>query len=447
MKSKKTFLITTLFILTLIFTSLSYKTAVIKIDPKIKANKNVSFFVASDMHYLAKNLGDTGKAYNTFIESGDGKQLNYIDEIMDAFVVDIKNKKPDVLILSGDLTTNGEIASHIELARKLNEVKNSGTAVYVIPGNHDIFNPYARSFKDDKQSKTDYISDSDFSKIYKDFGYNDAVLRDKKTLSYLATPSSDTWLLMLDTNKYENNINLGYPEAGGKISASTLEWIKKCSDLAKEHNAKIVTVMHQNLLNHVEGITKDFTIDNSKEAVEVFEELGLQITFSGHIHIQDIKIHDNGSAPIYDIVSSALSVYPQQYGILKYNAKAGFDYNTSKVDVQGYAKKLNLQDPNLIDFNVYSKNYYEIQAYKSSINRLYLAEEFTDDQSREVAKTKVKQNVARNSGTTNKDKEAIINSKGFKLLESTNPNYLKKYLDSAYNNGIDNNKLHIPNLK
>ena len=74
-----------------------------------------------------------------------------------------------------------------------------------------------------------------------------------------------------------------------------------------------------------------------------------------------------------------------------------------------------------------------------------ITEEFTDEQSQEVAKTKVIQNVARNMGTTNKDKEAIINSKGFKLLESNNPNYLKKYLDSAYNNGIDNNKLHIPN--
>ena len=164
---------------------------------------------------------------------------------------------------------------------------------------------------------------------------------------------------------------MAYPEAGGEISASTLEWITRCSKLAKEHNAKIVTVMHQNLLDHVEGITKNFTIDNNKEAVKVFERLGLQINFSGHIHIQDIKLQENGSAPIYDIVSSALSVYPQQYGILKYKANYGFDYSTSKVNVQSYAKKLNLLDPNLINFNEYSKNYYETRAYKSSISRLY----------------------------------------------------------------------------
>jgi 3',5'-cyclic AMP phosphodiesterase CpdA len=74
----------------------------------------------------------------------------------------------------------------------------------------------------------------DFSEIYGNFGYTDAVSRDKSTLSYLTAPSKDTWLLMLDTNKYENNVILGFPEAGGKISASTFEWITKCSKLAKD---------------------------------------------------------------------------------------------------------------------------------------------------------------------------------------------------------------------
>lgn len=445
MKSSKSLLITGLIILTLILTSRIIKSKTIKIDPKIKANKDVTFFVASDMHYLAKSLGDNGKAYNTFVDSGDGKQLKYIEEIMNAFVVDIKIKKPDVLILSGDLTTNGEKASHTELAEKLKDVESSGTSVFVIPGNHYVFNPYARGFKGDKQYKTDYISDVDFSKIYADFGYNDAISRDKSTLSYLVAPSTDTWLLMLDTNKYKNNIRLAYPESGGEISASTFEWITKCSKLAKEHNAKIVTVMHQNLLDHVEGIIKNFTIDNSKEAMKVFEGAGLKIALSGHIHIQNIKKYDKGSSPIYDIVTSALSVYPQQYGILKYSPKDGFDYKTSQVDVQSYANKLKLTNPNLINFEAYSKNYYETDTYNFFINRLYQSEEFTDEQSKEIAKTEVLQNISRTLGTTYKNKESIINSKGFKLLEATKPNYLKEYLDSTYNNGIDNNELHIPN--
>jgi 3',5'-cyclic AMP phosphodiesterase CpdA len=85
-------------------------------SPQIKSGKNLTLYVATDIHYLAKSLTDNGKAFNEFMNSGDGKQLNYIDQILGAFAKEIKEKKPDFLIVSGDLTTNGEKQSHLELA-------------------------------------------------------------------------------------------------------------------------------------------------------------------------------------------------------------------------------------------------------------------------------------------------------------------------------------------
>jgi len=70
------------------------------------------------VHYLAESLTDKGEAYQKFVSS-DGRQFNYISEIVDAFTDDIKKKKADVLIVSGDLTTNGEKESHLELAKQL----------------------------------------------------------------------------------------------------------------------------------------------------------------------------------------------------------------------------------------------------------------------------------------------------------------------------------------
>lgn len=153
---------------------------------KIKSGQDITFFVTSDTHYLAKGLTDGGQAFQQFVNTGDGKETNYMDPLMSAFTRDIKNKKPDVLIISGDLTLDGEKQSHLELAQRLEEIKKSGTLVYVIPGNHDILNPYARGFKGNSQYVVDSISPSDFSKIYGDFGYNDAISRDKDSLSYLA---------------------------------------------------------------------------------------------------------------------------------------------------------------------------------------------------------------------------------------------------------------------
>ena len=44
--------------------------------------------------------------------------MNSIAEITDAFIEEVINRQPDRLILSGDLTFNGEEKSHEELAMK-----------------------------------------------------------------------------------------------------------------------------------------------------------------------------------------------------------------------------------------------------------------------------------------------------------------------------------------
>ena len=75
---------------------------------------------------------------------GDGRVLLYSWEILDAFIEDMKEKDPDLLLLSGDLTLNGEKASHEELAALLEELDEEGITTLVIPGNHDINNPYAK---------------------------------------------------------------------------------------------------------------------------------------------------------------------------------------------------------------------------------------------------------------------------------------------------------------
>ncbi|QHQ62275.1 hypothetical protein Ana3638_17020 [Anaerocolumna sedimenticola] len=89
------------------------------------SDKNQTFYVASDIHYLSEKLTDHGVAFEKYISSGDGKQLNYIDNILNAFITDIKKVKPDFLIISGDLTNNGEKESHLDLADKLKTIEKT----------------------------------------------------------------------------------------------------------------------------------------------------------------------------------------------------------------------------------------------------------------------------------------------------------------------------------
>lgn len=411
-----------------------------------KKSNTLTFYVATDIHYLSNRLTDDGKAFDEFVASGDGKQLKYIDQLTNAFVMEIKKKKPDFLIVSGDLTNNGERASHVDLAQKFAEIELSGIKVYVIPGNHDIFNPYARGFKGNNQYETPYISDKDFSNIYRNFGYNTALSRDKASLSYLAAPSNKLWLLMLDTNKYEDNEVLGFPEVGGQLKPDTIEWIKKCSSMAKTKGAQLITVMHHNLIDHYSMLSKDYTIDDNANVLKLFRDNHLYVNLSGHIHIQDIKSSQLGDKTNYDIVTSAMSVYPHHYGVMTYSSDEGLNYSTASVPVEAWAKENKTKDKNLLDFDNYSKAAFKKSAYDKAYNRLIDSKSYTKAQLSQMADTMAEVNLRIFSGTENLEPEEITSSPGYKLWQGATSNFLQSYILSISNNrtNIDNNKLFIP---
>lgn len=102
------------------------------------------------MHYFAEKLaGNRCDSFVGMARGGDGRVLEYGWEVMDAFLDDMKEEDPDLLILSGDLTLDGEKASHEELAELLEGLSEAGIEVAVIPGNHDINNPDARRYTAD----------------------------------------------------------------------------------------------------------------------------------------------------------------------------------------------------------------------------------------------------------------------------------------------------------
>jgi 3',5'-cyclic AMP phosphodiesterase CpdA len=422
-----------------------------KVDNETRYVKDITFYVATDMHYLSSALTDHEEAFNKFVSSGDGKQLNYIDEILNAFAYGINKNKPDILIISGDLTSNGEKQSHIDLAKKLYDIEKNGTSVYVIPGNHDISNPWARGFKEDKQYVTANINDKDFRRIYRKFGYDEAISRDKNTLSYLAAPSKDVWLLMLDTNKYKNNSKLGSPETDGEINQDTLDWIKECGALASKRGANIITVMHHNILNHSEVIQKGYTLNNNKIAIDIFKESNLNLVLSGHIHIQDISSYKKDEYTLYDIATGSLAVYPHQYGILKYShLNNTLDYSTSKVDVEGWAKETGVTDKNIKNFMEYSEKFFGKFAYDMAYKQLIKDEGYSDDKIKLMAEIMELLNLRYFAGIENLNLKDVTNSEGFKLWSDSSQSFLKSYIlsISTDKNTDDNNlKIQIHNKK
>lgn len=171
-----------------------------------------TMIVASDLHYQSPKMTDFRESLDTYTEWNDGTVVPYLDVIADAFLEEVMMKKPSVLILSGDISQNGEKVNHQELAKKLKQVQDAGIPVLVIPGNHDINHPWAASYFDNKKEEAKGTTPSEFYEIYHEFGYDQASSRDEDSLSYLYRLDEHYWIMMLDSCIYEP-----VHETGGRI--------------------------------------------------------------------------------------------------------------------------------------------------------------------------------------------------------------------------------------
>ncbi|MFC6651346.1 metallophosphoesterase [Paenibacillus rhizoplanae] len=405
------------------------------VTPATESGEPVSFWVATDTHYLDKALEDGGQAFQTYVTGGDGKMLPYSDELTEALVRDVEQNKPAFLILSGDLTNNGEAGSHKELAAKLHRMEAAGTRVYVTPGNHDINNPWARSFDGDKQVVAKHINVEDFLRIYDDFGYNEAVSRDKDSLSYVVKAAPGLWLLMLDSAQYAHNEEYNFPQTDGRLLPSTLAWIDDNMKLAAQEHASVITVMHHNLLSHTSMAVSGFKLNNGQETMKAFRKNGLNLVLSGHIHMQDIRRDPPAASidpalPVYDIATSAFAVNPHQYGRMTFDpASRAVTYHTAQVDVDGWAKAKHKTDPHLLNFKAYAEQIFAENSYDKAMNKLKESS-FTEAQKQSMAEVMSKLNVKYFAGNAADSLEEIRSMPGFKLWESMEGGFMSGYIRS-----------------
>ncbi|MEL7658790.1 MAG: metallophosphoesterase, partial [Bacillota bacterium] len=137
---------------------LSGCTMVAKGQEPLKRGEDLRIVVATDIHYLSPKLRDGGEVEKYVYENGDGKEIGNMDLRLAAFTEDLRKDPPDVLVVTGDLTLNGEKKSHEDLAKIFKKIESYGVQVIVTPGNHDISNVYAREFKGDKVDYADTVS-------------------------------------------------------------------------------------------------------------------------------------------------------------------------------------------------------------------------------------------------------------------------------------------------
>ena len=340
-------------------------------DPVDRETIVTDIIFASDIHYMSPSLTDYGQAFTELIDNGDGKVVRYMPQIWQAFAEEVIAARPDALVLSGDLTINGEKVNHQELTARLAEIEAAGIPVLAIPGNHDINNPYATQYFGDYQTAVETVSPEEFRELYAAFGYNEAVSHAPDSLSYLYILNETTWMLMLDSCIYDPD-----NEVDGEIKEGTMEWIEQCLREAYAQGITVVPVAHHNLQELSRVYVEECVIRNYQELLELLERYLTPAFVSGHLHVQRIHKHTKGPGMpeniygITEIVSNSLIIPPCQYGNMTLNADGTISYHTKNTDVSSWAAKHGEINPDLLDFPTFSSQYIRSVISRQAFNEI-----------------------------------------------------------------------------
>lgn len=370
-----------------------------------KLEEPIEFIIANDIHYISPTLLGDGEFFRNPTGRADGKVVHYITDITDAFIAEVIEKKPQALILAGDLTLNGAIVSHTELANKLAAVKNAGIDVLIIPGNHD-FDQTAVDYSGDALKEAEGSSASDFYEIY-DPLLPETLSREEGTFSYIYEASEDLWVLMLDTNTY----------AECYVMESTFKWAEEQLGIARESGIDVIAVSHQNIYKHSELLSFGYQLYNGTNLQSLYEKYSVICNFSGHIHVQSIIDED-----LPEIATSSLSVTGLHYGKITYNGKM-LNYSAETLGVakeaEGYA-----------DFSEYATYFFEKIAIGQAYDKLRDSG-LPESEIELMAKTYAEINSAYFEG---KKIDPKSYAEGIDLWRTKSDSFISRYIDSMLEN-------------
>ena len=371
---------------------------------------SVQIAFATDLHYLSPKLTDKGPLFQYVAERNDGKLMLYTEEILDAFIAQMLEERPDAVILGGDLSYNGEYESHIALAEKLRSLHEAGIHVLVISGNHDVDNAYAFSFHGDSYEKTRTTTPQEFAEIYYDFGRAQAVSLDTVSGSYVFQLGDNLRILMLDTNSVSKN----------SLPAESLAWLEEQLRDAREHAIHMIAVSHQNMKIHNPLFVRGYRISNASSIEKLYRQYRVVCQLSGHMHIQHAV---SGTVP--EILTSPLCLTPARYGWLSWDGES-LCYDARETDVERFASENGITDENLLHFSEYARNcLYSI--HFNQIARSYEGSGLEKEATEEFAALFAETNYAYFTGEPI-DRTAL--AEGIRHWKEMNPNFHSSYLES-----------------
>ena len=272
--------------------------------------------VIADPHVLASSLIEPGTAMDEMID-GQRKMIDLSEPAWLALMDTALKYKPELLLIPGDLTKDGEVASHALVAASLLALQQAGIQTLVIPGNHDIGGK-AYAYRGDQTIPVETLADEAWESTYS-WVYEQVVAKDSHSHSYAAEPLPGLTILGID-GSHEN--------AGtGELSEQTLAFVLDQADRAIAKKNAVIAMSHWQILEHFD---KQGTLESScrfKEADALRDSLiahGVHLVLTGHFHVNGITTYHNPIASdvdsIVEITTGSPITYPCPYRWLTLSA-------------------------------------------------------------------------------------------------------------------------------
>ena len=307
------------------------------------------FWIISDNHFFPDTFIEDSAAFRAFEATALGNDLRYTETILTAFVQKALVEKPTGIIFTGDVTLNGEKAGLDRMVELLEPLQEAGILILAIPGNHDIYNGWAREFKNGDKITTHQISPQDFQRGFSD-GYHLSQAIDKHSLSY-SLDAGAYRLFLLDSNIYADRFSKKEPVSHGRLSEETLAWLEAGLSDAKEKGKTPILFLHHNLLAHHEQMTDGFVLNNAPDVLSLVNQYEVPLALSGHTHLQNI-LQQVDPSNFYEISSGSFSAAGTSIGRLTLQ-KNTIIYENESFDPLPYLDSQHLANPDLKNYSAY----------------------------------------------------------------------------------------------
>ncbi len=268
----------------------------------------IKVVVLSDPHVMAPGLlVNEGTAWTTYL-NGQRKMVDYSKLLFDDMITRIKeNIKPELVLITGDLTKDGEQVSHEYVTSKLDELRAIGIKTLVIPGNHDRGSNSDAVYYDGESTTAATVATNEwFATQYANYGYGVSSEREGTTLTYACEPITGLVVIGIDSG------------TDGNVSETTLDWVVEKATAARASGKKVIAMMHHPLMPHFAGVdnfVSTAVVGNYKTVRNTLADAGIRVVFTGHFHTSDIAKDWNAdkSREIYDVNTGSLISYPCDY--------------------------------------------------------------------------------------------------------------------------------------